>query len=101
MKTFLFILLLLAVAAGVIVFLIKRGKIKDDDHDFIPDVVEDKVADVKETVSKTKKEIKNRVSRVKEEFADVADAAKNFGSQSADVIDAIKGGNRKGRKPKK
>ena len=41
MKTFLIILVVLALIASVYVYLIKKGKIKDDDQDYIPDVVED------------------------------------------------------------
>lgn len=108
MKTILIILLLLAIGAGVIVYLIKQGKIKDEDNDFIPDVVEDKVediketiGDVKETVEKTTKEVKRRVKRVKEELEDVKSAAKNLTDQTADVVEAVKGTSRRGRKPKK
>ena len=49
MKTILVILGLLLVGAGVIFYLIKKGKVKDSDGDYIPDVVEDAVEDVKET----------------------------------------------------
>ena len=101
MKTLLIILVVLALIAAVYVYLIKKGKIKDDDHDFIPDVVEDKVSDIKETVDRTKKEVKRRSKRIKEEIDDFAEAAKNLTNQSGDVIDAIKGTSRKGRKPKK
>ena len=68
MKTFLIILVVLALIAAVYVYLIKKGKIKDDDQDYIPDVVEDKVSDIKETVEKTKKEVNRRARRVKEEL---------------------------------
>lgn len=101
MKTFLIILVVLAFIASVYVYLIKKGKIKDDDQDYIPDVVEDKVSDIKETVEKTKKEVNRRARRVKEELDDVAVAAKNLTNQTGDVIDAVKGTSRKGRKPKK
>jgi len=101
MKTFLIILVVLALIASVYVYLIKKGKIKDDDQDYIPDVVEDKVSDIKETVEKTKKEVNRRARRVKEELDDVAVAAKNLTNQTGDVIDAVKGTSRKGRKPKK
>ncbi len=100
MKTFLIILVVLALIASVYVYLIKKGKIKDDDQDYIPDVVEDKVSDIKETVEKTKKEVNRRARRVKEELDDVAVAAKNLTNQTGDVIDAVKGTSRKGRKPK-
>ena len=99
MKTFLIILLLLAIAAAVVVFLIKKGKIKDEDGDFIPDVIEDKVSDVKEKVQKTTQEVKKRTNRVKEELNDIKVAAKNLAHQTADVVDAVSGEPRKGRKP--
>ena len=84
MKTILIILALAAVGAGVIYFLIKKGKIKDADGDFIPDVVEDKVDEVKEKVAKTTKAVKTRVKSVKAEVKDVVDEVK-------DVVSAIKG----------
>ena len=40
MKSILIILGIVAVAAGVIVYLVKKGKIADSDGDLIPDVVE-------------------------------------------------------------
>lgn len=87
----------------------------DKDHNNIPDgaqeLVEDvktgvkkvktKVKDVKQKVSDTTKEVKRRTNRVKEELSDVVDAAKNLTNQTGDVIDAVKGKSRKGRKPKK
>jgi gas vesicle protein len=95
MKSILIILVLLAIGAGVVVYLIKKGKIKDEDGDFIPDVIEDKVEDVKEIA----KEVKARAKRVKEELKDVTDALKDVAAQSKDVVSAAKGGARKGRKP--
>ena len=50
MNTFLIILGALAVVAGVVIYLQKTGKIKDADGDLIPDVIEDKVEEVKEPV---------------------------------------------------
>ena len=53
MKTILIILVLSAVAAGGIYIATKFfGKFKDDDKDGIPDVIEDKVEEVKETAKK-------------------------------------------------
>lgn len=101
MKTLLIILVVLALIAAVYVYLIKKGKIKDDDQDYIPDVVEDKVSDIKETVKKTTEEVKRRSKRIKEELDDVAKAARDLTNQTGDVIDAVKGTSRKGRKPKK
>jgi|TARA_B100000795_G_C22441395_1_gene302038 hypothetical protein len=89
MKLFLFILVVILLGAGVVVYFIKKGKIADRDGDLIPDVVEDTIEDVKSTA----KEIKRRAKRVVEETKDVIDEAK-------DVVDAAKGSKRKGRKPK-
>ena len=82
MKLFLFILVVILLGAGVVVYYIKKGKISDRDGDLIPDVVEDTIEDVKSTA----KEIKRRAKRVVEE--------------SKDVVDAVKGSKRRGRKPK-
>ena len=82
MKLFLFILVVILLGAGAVVYYIKKGKIADRDNDLIPDVVEDTIEDVKATT----KEIKRRAKRVVEE--------------SKDVIDAIKGSKKRGRKPK-
>ena len=84
MKTVLIILALLAIGAGVVYFLIKKGKIKDEDGDFIPDVVEDKVEDIKEDVEETIKKAKTRVKKVKAEIKDVVE-------ELDDVVSAIKG----------
>ena len=74
----------------------KRGKINDRDGDYIPDVVEDTIEDVKEKAA----EVKRRAKSVKKELKDVADAAKEVINQAGDVVDAVKGKKRKGRKPK-
>lgn len=84
MKTILVILGIGVIAAGVIYFLIKKGKIKDSDGDFIPDVVEDKVDEVKGKVQKKVKAVKTRVKNVKDEIEDVVE-------ELEDVVSAIKG----------
>jgi uncharacterized Zn finger protein (UPF0148 family) len=84
MTTFLVILGLLVIAAGVYFFLIKTGKIEDKDGDLIADVVEDKVEDIKEDVEETIAKAKKRVKKVKEEVQDVVD-------EIEDVVSAIKG----------
>ena len=66
MQTILIIIGLLAIAAGVGYVLIKKGKIKESDGDFIPDVVEDKVDEVKGKVQKKVKAVKTRVKNVKD-----------------------------------
>jgi gas vesicle protein len=75
------------VAALVTYFLTKSGKIKDADGNGIPEVIEEKVEEVKEVV----KETKARAKRVKEEVADVVTAAKEVVKQAKDVTDAAKG----------
>jgi len=84
MQTFLIILGILAVGAGVYYFLIKTGKIEDKDGDLIADVVEDKVEDIKDDVQKTVKKAKARVKKVKDEIEDVVE-------ELSDVVSAIKG----------
>lgn len=84
MNTILIILALVAVAAGVGYVLIKKGKIKDSDGDFIPDVVEDKVDEIEEKVQKKVKAVKTRVQNVKDEIEDVVE-------ELGDVVSAIKG----------
>jgi len=80
MKTILVILALAAVAVGVIIYLIKKGKIKDSDADYVPDAVEDAVEDIKEAAA----EVKKRAKAVNKELKDVVNEAK-------DVADAFKG----------
>jgi predicted Holliday junction resolvase-like endonuclease len=96
MKLFLFILVVILLGVGVIIYYIKKGKIADRDGDLIPDVVEDNIEGVKEKAA----EAKRRAKAVKKELKDVADAAKEVINQAGDVVDAAKGKSRKGRKPK-
>ena len=84
MTTFLVILGLLAVGAGVYYFLIKTGKIEDKDGDFIPDTIEEKVEDIKVDVEEVIVKAKTRVKKVKEEVKDVIEEVN-------DVVSAIKG----------
>jgi len=91
MKSILIILGLVAIAAGVVIYLVKKGKIADSDGDLIPDVVEDAVDDVKATA----KEVKKRAKNVAKEAKEVADAVKNVVKESKDVVNAAKG---KGKK---
>ena len=60
MTTFLIILGVLLVGAGVYYYFYKQGKINDKDGDYIPDEVEDAVEDAK----KVAKEVKRRAKRV-------------------------------------
>jgi F0F1-type ATP synthase membrane subunit b/b' len=87
MTTITVILVVLLVVVGVTIYLVKQGKIKDADGDYIPDVIEEAVEDVKEfadDVKETAKEVKKRAKAVKRELADVIEEAK-------DVKDALKG----------
>jgi hypothetical protein len=72
MKLFLFILVVILLGAGAVVYYIKKGKIADRDGDLIPDVVEDTIEEVKEKTA----EVKRRAKAVREEVKDVVDAAK-------------------------
>lgn len=90
MSTLLIIALVIGVAAATYVVLLYTGKIKDEDGDFIPDVVEDAV-----------EEVKDRVDRVKEEITDVKKAVKEVANQAGDVVEAAKGNKRRGRPKKK
>ncbi len=82
MNTIFIILGILLVSGGVIIYFVKAGKIKDSDGDLIPDAVEDAVEDVKATVA----EVKARAKVVKAEVKD--------------VVKAVKGKKRRGRKPR-
>ena len=84
MVTFLVILGLLAIGAGVYYFLIKTGKIEDKDGDFIPDTIEEKVKYIKVDVEEVIVKAKTRVKKVKEEVKDVIEEVN-------DVVSAIKG----------
>lgn len=96
MTLLLIILSILVIGIGVTFFLIKTGKIEDKDGNGIPDVIDTKIEETKETI----KEVKVRVKRVKEEASDVIKAVKEVGKQVKDIAGAVKGESRKGRKPK-
>jgi uncharacterized protein YoxC len=95
MEIFLIILGIVAVVVGVTIYLQKTGKVKDTDGDLIPDVIEDKVEEVKEVA----KVVKAKAKRVAEETKDVVEAVKEVAKQSKDVVTSVKGAPRKGRKP--
>jgi len=63
---------------------------RNENHNYIPDGIEDIVNEVKE-----------RITNVKEEAKDVKEAIKEVGEEVEDIIQAAKGKKRKGRKPKK
>jgi signal transduction histidine kinase len=56
---------------------------------------------VEEKVSAAKKEVKHRVRRVKEELQDVREASEEVLSQARDVVGAVKGSKKRGRKSNK
>jgi hypothetical protein len=87
----LLIILGMSLLANFILGLMHLNKIKDEDKDFIPDVIEDKA-------KKIKNETKHRAKRIKEELSDVGAAIKEVGNQIGDLPDAAKGKTRKGRK---
>lgn len=96
MTTVILILSALIIVGGIVYFLTKTGKIEDKDGNGIPDIIDTKIEETKETV----KEVKVKVKRVKEEASDVIKAVKEVGKQVKDVAKATKGETRKGRKPK-
>ena len=57
--------------------------------------------DIDEKAEAILEETKFRIKEMKKELADVKKAAANFASQSKDVIDAVKGKKRRGKKPSK
>jgi hypothetical protein len=81
------VILLIAIVYLVFVHI---GTIKDEDKNFIPDSLEDKVKGIKQDISEIK-------SRLGEEIGDVKDAVKEVGDQLGDIPDALKT-KRKGRK---
>ena len=87
----LIIILGLSILVNIVLGFMHLGKIKDADKNFIPDVIEDKAAKVKEQTM-------HRLGRIKEELADVGNAIKEVGNQIGDLPDAAKGKTRKGRK---
>ena len=81
------VILLIAIVYLVFVHI---GAIEDEDKNFIPDSLEDKVKGIKQDISEIK-------SRLGEEVGDVKDAVKEVGDQLGDIPDALKT-KRKGRK---
>ena len=98
MNTIVIILISLIVLLIIInvsaIWLTRNGLTKDENNNMIPDLLEEKMADLKEDVS-------IRVERVGEELKDVSKAIKEVGSQLGDIPKAATGKTRPGRKPKK
>jgi len=59
------IIVVLAIAAGVAFLLIKSGKLKDDNGNNIPDVVEKPVVEVVAKVKKAAKKVSDKKSSIK------------------------------------
>ena len=57
------IIVVLAIAAGVAFLLVKSGKLKDDNGNNIPDVVEKPVVEVVAKVNKTAKKVTAKKSK--------------------------------------
>lgn len=76
MSTFAFVVILLAVAGGVTYLLMKKGKIQDLNNNNIPDVIEEKVAEVKETATNLKNDVKAKTKKAKQIVKEVAKVVK-------------------------
>jgi len=91
MITFLSIIGIVAIAAGIYFFLIKTGKIGDRDGDYIADGIEDTIDDVKDEVNKAKAKVNKKVKAVKARVDNVIDELEDVGEEISDVLAAIKG----------
>jgi len=98
MTTIIFILIgliaLLVVVNISAIWMTRKGLTRDENNNMIPDLLEEKMADLKQDVS-------IRVERVGEELKDVSKAIKEVGNQIGDIPSAVTGKTRPGRKPKK
>ena len=98
MTTIIFILIaviaLLVVVNIAAIWMSRKGLTRDDNNNMIPDLLEEKMAELKQDVS-------IRVDRVGQELKDVGKAIKEVGNQIGDIPTAATGKTRPGRKPKK
>jgi methyl-accepting chemotaxis protein len=85
----------------------KDGKITAEDLELAKALAEKKYREANEAINAVNDQItdvvtqvKTRTKRVKEEVADVVDAAKEVANQVEDVVAAAKGKARRGRKKK-
>jgi uncharacterized protein YxeA len=99
-KILIVLVVLLAMLAAMLI-LNKKGVIKDEDNDFIPDAAEDAFDKAKKMAKDAKEETKARAKNVYKEAGDVVDAFKEVGNQIGDIPKAAAGKKRSGRKPKK
>jgi hypothetical protein len=75
MTTVLLILGALVIAAGVVYFMMKSGKIEDKNGNNVPDVVEQKVEQVKEVVKEVK-EVAEKAKKVVKQATEKKPATK-------------------------
>ena len=80
MNVFFIIAGLVGIAIATYLVMLYTGRVKDEDKNFIPDSVDEKIEDAKELID----DIKETVDEVADEIADVIDEAK-------DVVSVIKG----------
>jgi hypothetical protein len=76
MSTFALVVIFLAVAGGITYLLMRKGKIQDLNNNNIPDVIEEKVAEVKETATNLKNDVKAKTKKAKEIVKEVAKVVK-------------------------
>ncbi len=98
MTTIIFILIaviaLLVVVNISAIWMTRKGLTRDDNNNMIPDLLEEKMAELKQDVT-------IRVDRVGQEIKDVGAAIKEVGNQIGDIPKAATGKTRPGRKPKR
>jgi len=98
MNTLVLILISLVVLLVIVnvsaIWLTRKGLTRDDNNNMIPDILEEKFAELKDDVS-------IRVDRVGQELKDVGKAIKEVGNQLGDIPAAATDKTRPGRKPKK
>ena len=98
------ILIVLVVLLAMLVTMLvlnKKGVVKDEDNDFIPDAAEEAFEKTKQMAKDAKKETKARIKEMSKEAGDVVDAFKEVGNQIGDIPKAAAGKKRSGRKPQK
>ena len=83
--------ILIAVNIFVAIWLTKKGLTKDENNNMIPDILEEKFAEIKADVSE-------KVDRVGQELKDVSIAIKEVGKQISHVPKAVQGQKRVGKK---
>lgn len=76
MSTFALVVIFLAVAGGITYLLMRKGKIQDLNNNNIPDVIEEKVAEIKETATNLKNDVKTKTKKAKEVVKEVAKVVK-------------------------